>query len=184
LSGSKPEKQQQPALSSEQAASFAQAVAQYIRAQRAHYYTRAVPLTFSELWSRFFSSVDLQRIRVIQPGMERVPNPPFYAELEQLGFTGLPDFTSMAAITFDDVVVFHQAMTPQLIFHEMVHIVQYRLLGIDDFARLYVRGYLLGGYEGTPLEVCAYELDGRFIMGSVGFDVEAEVRSWVVNGRF
>ena len=50
------------------------------------------------------------------------------------------------AITFDDVVVFHDPLTPQLIFHEMVHVVQYRLLGIDEFARLYVRGYLHGGY--------------------------------------
>lgn len=176
--------QPQPSLSPEQIATFTRAVAQYIRAQRAHYYSHAVALSFSELWSRFFSPVDLQRIRVIQPGQERVPNPPFYSELEKLGFTGLPDFTSMGAITFDDVVVFHEPLTPQLIFHEMVHIVQYRLLGIDDFARLYVRGYLHGGYDGTPLEVCAYELDGRFIMGSVGFNVEAEVRSWIVNGRF
>ena len=38
--------------------------------------------------------------------------------------------------------------------------------------------------SGTPLEICAYELDGRFIMGSVGFDVEAEVRSWIERGRF
>ena len=182
--GSQPAKPPQPSLSSEQIATFTQAVAQYIRAQRSHYYPRAVALSFSELWSRFLSPIDLQRIRVIQPGQERVPNPPFYAELKKLGFTGLPDFTSMGAITFDDVVVFHEPLTPQLIFHEMVHIVQYRLLGIDDFARLYVRGYLHGGYDGTPLEVCAYELDGRFIMGSVGFDVEAEVRSWIVNGRF
>ena len=56
----------------------------------------------------------------------------------------------------------------------LVHVVQYRLLGIEEFARLYVRGYLHGGYDGTPLEICAYQLDGRFIMGSVGFDVEAE----------
>ena len=120
----------------------------------------------------------------LQPGQERVPNPPFYADLEKLGFTGLPDFTTMAAITFDDLVVFHDPLTPQLIFHEMVHVVQYRLLGIEEFARLYVRGYLHGGYEGTPLEVCAYQLDGRFIMGSVGFDVEAEVKAWIKEGRF
>ncbi len=97
---------------------------------------------------------------------------------------GLPNFSTMAAITFDDVVVFHDPLSPQLIFHELVHVVQYRLLGVDEFARLYVRGYLRGGYEGTPLEICAYELDGKFIMGSVGFDVEAEVRAWIDNGRF
>ena len=125
------------------------------------------------------SAVDLERIRILPPGQERVPNPPFYADLEKMGFTGLPNFTTMAAITFDDVVVFHDPLTPQLIFHEMVHVVQYRLLGIEEFARLYVRGYLHGGYDGTPLEVCAYELDGRFIMGSVGFDVEAEVKAWI-----
>ncbi len=120
----------------------------------------------------------------MQPGQERVPNPPFYADLEQLGFTGLPNFTTMAAITFDDVAVFHDPMTPQLIFHELVHVTQYRLLGIEKFARLYVRVYLHGGYDGTPLEVCAYQLDGRFIMGSVGFDVEAEVKAWIEERRF
>jgi hypothetical protein len=174
----------QPELSPQQVAAFTQWVAEYIRVQRTSYHPRAVPLAFSDIWLRFFSAADLERIRILQPGQERVTNPPFYAELEKLGFTNLPNFTSMGAITFDDVVVFHEPLTPQLIFHEMVHIVQYRLLGIDEFARFYVRGYLHGGYSGTPLEICAYELDGRFIMGSVGFDVEAEVKSWIQNGRF
>ena len=176
--------QPQPNLTPAQIAVFTQAVAEYIRAQRATYAPRAAPLAFSDIWSRFFSATDLERIRILQPGQERVSNPPFYAELEKMGFTGLPDFNTMAAITFDDLVVFHDALTPQLIFHEMVHVVQYRLLGVDEFARLYVRGYLHGGYSGTPLEICAYDLDGRFIMGSVGFDVEAEVKSWIEKGRF
>lgn len=184
LASKRQEDRPQPQLSPQQIAAFMQQVAEYVRAQRAHYSGRAVPLAFSEIWSRFFASVDLQRIRIVQPGQERVPNPPFYADLEMLGFSGLPNFTTMAAITFDDVVVFHDPLTPQLIFHEMVHVVQYRLLGIDEFARLYVRGYLHGGYAGTPLEVCAYQLDGRFIMGSVGFDVESEVKSWIDKGAF
>ena len=198
--GRKPEKspvpEAQPLLSDQQVAGLTAAVAQYIAAQREHYVGRAVPLSFSELWSRFFSRADLERIRAVQAGASdpmavakgtaigRVPNPPFYAELEKLGFTGLPNFATMPAITFDDVVVFHEPLTPQLIFHELVHVVQYRLLGVGEFARLYVRGYLRGGYAGTPLEVCAYELDGRFIMGSVGFDVEAEVQRWIDEGQF
>ena len=174
----------QPNLTPDQITGVTAAVAEYIRAQRVAYYPRSAPLAFSELWLKFFSQSDLERIRICPPGQERVDNPPFYGELEKLGFTGLPDFTTMAAITFDDTVVFHDLLTPQLIFHEMVHVVQYRLLGINEFARLYVRGYLHSGYSGTPLEVCAYDLDGRFIMGSVGFDVEAEVRSWIESGRF
>jgi hypothetical protein len=171
-------------LTPEEMALLSQAVAQYIRAQRARYYGPAAPLAFGSLWSRFFPLADLERLRVVQPGQERVPNPPFYTDLERLGFTGLPNFTTMGAITFDDVVVFHEPLTPQLIFHELVHVIQYRLLGVEEFARLYVRGYLHGGYDGTPLEVCAYQLDGRFIMGSVGFDVEAEVKAWIVERRF
>lgn len=183
--GQKPARQREAAtLSPEQMASFTHAVAEYIHAERAFYHPQAAPLSFGEVWSRFFSPIDLARIRVLQPELERVPNPPFYAELEKLGFSGLPNFTTMAAITFDDVVVFHEPLTPQLIFHELVHVVQYRLLGVEEFARLYVRGYLHGGYDGTPLETCAYQLDGRFIMGSVGFDVEAEVRGWIENGKF
>jgi len=196
FAGDKPGRQPepQPSLSAEQIAALNLEVAGYIRTQRASYYPRSVSLTFSDLWLRFFSAADLQRVRAVQAGasaasaasdtLDRVPNPPFYTDLEKLGFTGLPDFSIMPAITFDDVVVFQESLTPQLIFHELVHVVQYRLLGIDEFARLYVRGYLHGGYEGTPLEVCAYELDGRFIMGSVGFDVEAVVREWMETGRF
>ena len=179
-------KDEQPGgeLTPQQITTFSQAVAEYIYAQRTLYYPRAATLAFGEVWSRFFPAADLERIRVLQPGLERVPNPPFYDDLGKLGFTGLPDFSTMAAITFDDVVVFHEPLTPQLIFHELVHVVQYRLLGIAEFARLYVRGYLHGGYDGTPLELCAYQLDGRFIMGSVGFDVEAEVRGWIDGGKF
>jgi len=89
----------------------------------------------------------------------------------------------MAAITFDDVVVFHDSLTPQLIFHgDGCTSCSIGLLGIDEFARLYVRGYLHGGYVGTPLEVCAYQLEGRFVTGSAGFNVEAEVKSWIDSG--
>ncbi|MGC2112596.1 MAG: hypothetical protein WA655_23960 [Candidatus Korobacteraceae bacterium] len=178
------QQRQQPNLSPEQIAWLTQAIVEYVHVQRVRYLPLAASLSFSEVWSRFFPAIDLERIRVLQPGLERVANPPFYAELEKLGFSGLPDFSIMAAITYDEVVVFHEPLSPQLIFHEMVHVVQYRLLGIEEFARLYVLGYLHGGYEGTPLEMCAYQLDGRFIMGSVGFDVEAEVRGWIESGRF
>lgn len=182
--GSKHQPGGNPELTSEQIAQFSHAVASYIHVQREHYYPMGTAMSFGETWKPYFPSADLERVRILQPGHERVVNPPFYADLEKLGFTGLPDFSNMAAITFDSAVVFHEPLTPQLIFHEMVHVVQYRLLGMKEFARLYVRGYLHGGYDGTPLEICAYQLDGRFIMGGAPFDVEAEVRAWVEQNRF
>ena len=55
----------------------------------------------------------------------------------------------MAAVTFCDVVVSHQPFTYGLLFHELVHVEQYRQLGIPRFAELYVRGFLSGGwYDG------------------------------------
>jgi hypothetical protein len=91
--------QPQVTLTPEQTAAFSQAVAEYIRAQRTHYYSRAKPLAFGDLWLRFFSVWDLERLRVVQPGLECMPNPQFYADLERLGLTGLPNFTTMEAIT-------------------------------------------------------------------------------------
>lgn len=184
LGAKKQEQPGGPELSPQQIGQFAQAVAGYIHQQREHYYPLGAPMAFGEMWTRYFPANDLQRVRILQPGRERVANPPFYADLKKLGFTGLPDFNTMAAITFDDAVVFHDPLTPQLIFHEMVHVIQYRLLGIEEFARLYVRGYLYGGYEGTPLEICAYQFDGRFIMGGPAFDVGAEVAKWITERRF
>jgi hypothetical protein len=103
-----------------------------------------------------------------------------------MGFTNLPDFSAMAAITFGDVVVSHQAVTDTLLFHELVHVEQYRQLGIPRFAELYVRGFLTGGgYDGIPLEVNAYQLGDVFEGGpGVRFAVEDEVRAWVLGGRF
>ena len=171
-------------LSAQQTTWFTAQVVAYIHAQRALYYPDAKPLAFGESWIGYFQKVDLERIRIVEPRRRRVSNPPFYADLEKLGFTGLPDFSTMAAITYDDVVVFHDSLSQQLIFHELVHVTQYRLLGIEEFARLYIVGYLQAGYEGTPLEKCAYELDGRFIMGGGPFDVELEVRAWIEGRRF
>jgi len=62
-----------------------------------------------------------------------------------------------------DTVVSHEPFNDRLLFHELVHVVQYEKLGLEGFAAKYVRGFLNGGsYEGIPLEMNAYELDARF----------------------
>ena len=72
-------------------------------------------------------------------------NPDFYPTLRSLSLTNLPDQSAMAAITFCDVIVSHEAFSDGLLFHELVHVEQYRQLGIPHFAQLYVRGFLKGG---------------------------------------
>src|SRR6202051_1159062 len=76
--------------------------------------------------------------------------------LRSLGFNNLPDQSAMAAITFRDVVVSHEAFSNGLLFHELVHVEQCRQLGIPRFSELYVRGFLTGSsYDAIPLEVNA-----------------------------
>jgi hypothetical protein len=105
--------------------------------------------------------------------------------LRGLGFTNLPNQSTMAAITFYDVVVSRESFSNGLLFHELVHAEQFRQLGISRFADLYVRGFLNGcGYEAIPLEVNAYTLEDRFGREpDRGFSVPAEVARWVAEGR-
>ena len=62
--------------------------------------------------------IDGTQLLVLQG--ERVANPDFYPVLTSLGFNNLPDQSTMAAITFSDVVVAHEAFSNGLLFHELV----------------------------------------------------------------
>jgi len=176
-----------PRLTSEQVAQVSGLVSQYITAQREKYAARAVPLSAQQRATvePFFSPELLGGTRLLVLQGKRVANPDFYPMLRTLGFTNLPDQATMAAITFCDVVVSHEPFTNGLLFHELVHVEQYRQLGIPRFSELYVRGFLNGGsYEAIPLEVNAYTLEGRFGANPIQqFSVAEEVRGWVVEGR-
>jgi hypothetical protein len=92
----------------------------------------------------------------------------------------------MAAITFVDTVVSHEPLTDRLLFHELVHVVQYQKLGVPGFSAKYVTGFLSGGsYETLPLEMNAYKLDARFAGAPAKpFSVEDEVQAWIGAGMF
>ena len=84
----------------------------------------------------FFSPQLLDGTRLLVLQGERVANPDFYPMLRSLGFNNLPDHSAMAAITFCDVVVSHEPFSNGLLFHELVHVEQYRQLGIPRFSEL------------------------------------------------
>ena len=100
-----------------------------------------------------------------------VPSPP--AELTAL--LGVPiDFSQAAARTFKDTILISETWLDthpdpsngftRLAFHELVHVVQYEILGVDRFVQKYVTG-LQGGrdYYAIPLEMAAYTLQARFM---------------------
>jgi hypothetical protein len=145
-----------PRLSPDQITQVSGLVAGYISSQREKYAPRAVPLSAQQraAVASFFSPELLGGTRLLVLQGKRVANPDFYPTLRNLGFKNLPDQSAMAAITFCDVVVSHEPFSNGLLFHELVHVEQYRQLGIPRFSELYVRGFLNGGsYEAIPLEV-------------------------------
>ena len=177
-----------PQLSPQQIAQVSGLVAQYITTQRERFSPQAVPLAAAQraAMAGFFQPQALDAARVLVLDAIRVENPPFYPMLVGMGFSNLPDFSQMAAITFCDVVVSHVPFTDGLLFHELVHVEQYRQLGIPRFSELYVRGFVSGGgYDGIPLEVNAYAL-GRQFEGNPRqrFSVAEEVARWVREERF
>lgn len=177
-----------PKLTSGQVAKVSELVADFISAHRGKYAPRAVALSAQQRapLERFFAEEVLDRVRVLVLHGERVPNPGFYPVLRGFGFKNLPDQSAMAAITFCDVVVSHESFSNGLLFHELVHVEQYRQLGIPRFSEFYVRGFLDGGsYEAIPLEVNAYSLEDRFTRDPHrAFSVQAEVSQWLAEGRF
>jgi hypothetical protein len=176
-----------PKLTPDQVAQVSELVAGYISAHRGKYAPRAVPLSTQQRTplEPFFAREVIDSVRVLVLEGERVPNPDFYPMLRGLGFNNLPDQSAMGAITFCDVVVSHEPFSNGLLFHELVHVEQYRQLGISHFSELYVRGFLNGGsYDAIPLEVNAYSLEDRFRRDPRrAFSVQQEVAQWSAEGR-
>ncbi len=119
--------------------------------------------------------------------MDQVPliqNPWFYDDLRKNDIPIPLDFTQMSGITFDDTIVISStqsvgALWPLLLFHELVHVVQFSILGVDEFVVRYVKGWADHGlkYETIPMEEDARALEQRFeAYPAEPFDVRVEVQ--------
>jgi hypothetical protein len=166
-----------PKLSDTQIRELTSWVAEYISEQRASFRSQAASIepNHKTALQQFFPATLLDEVKVVRG---RAGEPSFYRQLRGLGIVNAPPFSDMAGITFQDVVVHAEPLTRSLLFHELVHAVQYSRLGISGFAEHYVRGFLSGGsYEEIPLEKQAYELEGRFASNPAEqFSVDADVR--------
>ncbi len=93
--------------------------------------------------------------------VDKVPFPPLSA-------LGLPELASMEQMKFagttykDTYFVRELDQSESLHFHELVHIVQWERLGVDNFLLAYGVGLVQFGYEDSPLEKMARELQAGF----------------------
>jgi hypothetical protein len=97
--------------------------------------------------SKYFTPDVLNRAAMVR-GVD-LTDPPFYPQLIDRGFKSLPPFSKMYAVTFNDTIaISRQADTLDvsawlgLLVHELAHVEQFRRLGVQEFARIYVASYL------------------------------------------
>jgi hypothetical protein len=82
-----------------------------------------------------------------------IPNPGFYTTLQTSGLPIPLDFRQMTGITFLDTILIsrsrftYNAHWLPLLFHELVHVVQYGILGRDEFLTQYVYGWARNGFN-------------------------------------
>jgi hypothetical protein len=118
-----------------------------------------VDLYFSRI-TKVFPHELLSRAKAVVVFGE-VPFPP----LSRLGLTEFAQLEKMpiAGITYKDTFfVSHMCQTESLYFHELVHIVQWDRLGVDNFLLAYGAGLMQFGYEESPFEKMAYFLQASF----------------------
>jgi hypothetical protein len=163
-------------------------VADYISSSRKKYVANAVPPTAEQraAMQPFFPADILDQTKLLVLKGKRIGDPGFYTMARMMGFKDLPSFADVAAVTFVDVIVSHEEFTDALLFHELVHVVQYAQLGVKEFSARYVSGFVNGaGYDGIPLEKNAYELEQRYTTNKAQmFSVEDEVKRWIEAGKF
>lgn len=155
----------------------------WVQSQRDAHRPVARPLDDREVdaLERFFGPaiMNLASLRVVP----HISNPPFYPVLLASGIPVI-DFSQGSGITFiDTILISAESTLPgpvplSLVFHELVHVVQYDLVGVDEFVSRYVKGWFARGpYAAIPIERQAYDLQARYeVNPTIGFSVEAYVR--------
>jgi hypothetical protein len=109
-----------------------------------------------------------------------------------LSALGLTQFVSLERGDYDGVTYFDtlflkrgRVADESLYFHELIHLVQWRLLGPERFLVAYASGLEAFGYRNSPLESMAYDAEASFYRSNQVFDAEklvAEKLSQMPNG--
>ncbi len=132
-----------------------------------------VSMGFNRL-PHYFRPEILSAAKVIY--VAKAPTPP----LSTIGLSQFSDFENMSpdGITYMDTFFLRNEMRRDeaLHFHELVHVIQWQLLGPKSFMAAYADGLERIGYRASPLETMAYTLDSVFRNSQTTFDVATIVQ--------
>ena len=123
----------------------------WVRSRSAHYHSRGHPLSPADIdWLLPFHAPDLlASVRICR------------RPLRLRHFAGM---TYGTAIVIAPDAPSEGASWRRLLFHELVHVVQYDILHIDAFIDMYLREWAGGGYRyrAIGLEEDAYAIESRY----------------------
>ena len=104
--------------------------------------------------------------------VDPLPVPP----LASMGLTRFAGFVrgDSDGITYIDTIFLKptQSENENVYFHELIHIIQWRLLGPDRFLLAYANGLECFGYRQSPLEAMAYDAQSEFASSALIFNTE------------
>ena len=121
----------------------------------------------------YFTEETLTSTKVVL--VDPLPMPP-------LSFMGLAQFAyfergNFEGVTYIDTIFLKpaQAKNENMHFHELVHVIQWRLLGPDRFLFSYANGLERFADRQNPLETMAYDAEAAFASSTAIFNVEMMV---------
>ena len=121
----------------------------------------------------YFTEKTLASTKVVL--VDPLPMPP----LSSMGLGHFADFQrgDFEGITYIDTFFLKptQSKNENMHFHELVHVIQWRLLGPDRFLFSYANGLECFGYRRSPLEAMAYDAETAFGSSTAIFNVEKMV---------
>jgi hypothetical protein len=121
----------------------------------------------------YFTENTLASTKVVL--VDPLPMPP----LSSMGLARFADFErgDFDGITYIDTIFLKptESSNENMHFHELVHVIQWRLLGPDRFLLSYANGLECFGYRQSPLEAMAYDAETAFASSTATFNVEKMV---------
>ena len=143
----------------------------WVKAQRERHRPNARELTREEKQplAGFFPPEILNAARVKE--VRKIENPAFFSVYTGAGKPVPLDFSRAAGLTLIDTILITRSSRPlsspsglPLLLHELVHVVQNRVLGTDQNLDRYIRSWAEGGrrYRSIAFEDQAFELQNRF----------------------
>lgn len=151
--------------------------AAWVLSRRRRYRRSGHPLSEDQLHALapWFGRPLLESVRIAR--VERIENPLVYSLLPLIGGRAPMDLGMVSGMAFADTIVLSSPKRginqESLLFHELVHVAQYELLGVHPFVLEYLRGWLNAGrdYFSIPLEQQAFALQDRFATAGEPFHV-------------